>query len=360
MGSGIAEGENRAQQAVRNALSSPLLNDNDIRGARNILLNITSGKKPVLMDEIAEITDFVQEAAGNDSDIIWGNCNDDNLGDKLMVTVIATGFETAEERHARLKQTMFKITHVDTNGLLHKNDPTEVETLNPAPETGKDTNVEIKVKHVTKLPEENTESAKQEQKQPQQFTFDFGLFSVTNEVTQESKIKDPTEDPVTENITEEEIVIEQPAITEAIAELRDEPVVGETEEQVDEKEDEPQFEIKMEIRQSVQEEKNLQNEEKPLFKKPEQKSFITNEDKMHVVQNSADDRNQRLKSMSMKLTSGNLEEIEKVPAYMRKNIDLEEPPASKELNISKYSVSEGDNGSEIKHKNNSFLHDNVD
>lgn len=74
MGSGSAEGENRALEAVSVALESPLLNDNDIRGARNILLNISSGSKAVLMDEIASITDYVQEAAGNDCDIIWGNC----------------------------------------------------------------------------------------------------------------------------------------------------------------------------------------------------------------------------------------------------------------------------------------------
>jgi cell division protein FtsZ len=80
---------------------------------------------------------------------------------------------------------------------------------------------------------------------------------------------------------------------------------------------------------------------------------------MHVVQNSNDDRNKRLKNMSMKLNGGNLEEIEKVPAYMRRNIDLEETPVSKEINVSKYNVVESDNGAEIK-RNNSFLHDNVD
>ena len=117
MGSGSAEGENRALEAVSVALESPLLNDNDIRGARNILLNISSGSKAVLMDEIASITDYVQEAAGNDCDIIWGNCTDETLGEKIMVTVIATGFETIEQRNTRIKKNTYKITHVDTNEI---------------------------------------------------------------------------------------------------------------------------------------------------------------------------------------------------------------------------------------------------
>jgi len=93
MGTASAEGEDRAKTAVDSALHSPLLEDNDIRGAEHILLNITSGTKEVTMDEIFEITEFVQEEAGYGTDLIWGNCYDETLGDKISVTVIATGFE---------------------------------------------------------------------------------------------------------------------------------------------------------------------------------------------------------------------------------------------------------------------------
>jgi cell division protein FtsZ len=93
MGTAIAEGDNRAKRAVDEALNSPLLEDNNIRGAKHILLNISSGKKEVTMDEIFEITEFVQEEAGHGTDLIWGNCYDEKLGDKLSVTIIATGFE---------------------------------------------------------------------------------------------------------------------------------------------------------------------------------------------------------------------------------------------------------------------------
>lgn len=101
MGTALAEGEDRAKRAVDEALSSPLLEDNNIKGAQHILLNITSGNKEVTMDEIFEITEFVQEEAGYGTDLIWGNCYDESLGDKLSVTVIATGFEHKKIRNTK-------------------------------------------------------------------------------------------------------------------------------------------------------------------------------------------------------------------------------------------------------------------
>jgi len=95
MGSAIASGDNRAIVAVEEALNSPLLNNNDIKGARNILLNITSGSAEITMDEIGRITDYVQDKAGYDADLIWGNGIDPDLGDQISVTVIATGFSTS-------------------------------------------------------------------------------------------------------------------------------------------------------------------------------------------------------------------------------------------------------------------------
>ncbi len=101
MGTGEAEGENRAKRAVDEALNSPLLEDNNIKGAQHILVNITSGRKEVTMDEIFEITEFVQEEAGKGTNLIWGNCYEEKLGDKISVTVIATGFErTTIQRNA--------------------------------------------------------------------------------------------------------------------------------------------------------------------------------------------------------------------------------------------------------------------
>jgi cell division protein FtsZ len=95
MGSAEATGENRAIEAVKNALASPLLNDNDIAGAKYVLLNITYGNKEILMDEIGDITDFIQDEAGSTADVIWGHGFDESLGDAICITVIATGFNSA-------------------------------------------------------------------------------------------------------------------------------------------------------------------------------------------------------------------------------------------------------------------------
>lgn len=95
MGSATASGEGRSLRAVEEALNSPLLNDNDIRGARHVLLNIMSGGDDIDMDEFGEITDFIQEAAGGTAELITGYGTDESLGDSVSVTIIATGFKTA-------------------------------------------------------------------------------------------------------------------------------------------------------------------------------------------------------------------------------------------------------------------------
>jgi len=92
MGSATATGETRAQQAIAEALTSPLLNNNDITGARSVLLNITSGSEEITMDEISEITDYVVSASSRDTTLIWGMGKDDSLGEQISVTIIATGF----------------------------------------------------------------------------------------------------------------------------------------------------------------------------------------------------------------------------------------------------------------------------
>jgi len=111
MGTATTEGDDRALRAVEAALQSPLLEDNDIKGAKHILLNITSGTREVTMDEVFEITEFVQEEAGHGTDLIWGNCYDETLGDKLSVTVIATGFNrNLQEQEKRATTETPKVT----------------------------------------------------------------------------------------------------------------------------------------------------------------------------------------------------------------------------------------------------------
>lgn len=92
MGTGYAEGEDRALAATRAALESPLLDSNNIYGTHDILLNITSGKEEITIGEIGEIIEFLQIEAGSDANIIWGNGYDPSLESQICVTIIATGF----------------------------------------------------------------------------------------------------------------------------------------------------------------------------------------------------------------------------------------------------------------------------
>jgi cell division protein FtsZ len=94
MGTGVAEGEDRAREAIKKALISPLLNNNNLKGAKNILLNINSGSKEVLMDEVTEIMEFIQRGTGIQTDIIWGNGYDESLADSISVTIVATGLSS--------------------------------------------------------------------------------------------------------------------------------------------------------------------------------------------------------------------------------------------------------------------------
>ena len=118
MGSAVAEGEDRAARAVQAALSSPLLNDNNIIGARKILLNITSGSRQVLIDEITEIHEYVLEAATQDTDVIFGTCDDETLEDKISVTLIATGFEEKKSLIGEHRQSGKVVHRLDQNSEI--------------------------------------------------------------------------------------------------------------------------------------------------------------------------------------------------------------------------------------------------
>lgn len=130
MGTGIASGEDRAKKAIEMALNSPLLNNSDIRGAKNILLNINSGNKEVTMDEVGAITDFVQNMAGFDADLIWGNGKDEALEDNLSVTLIATGFGNSSISGIAEEKKQEKETHQLTmNNPVSENQSGKKSTL---------------------------------------------------------------------------------------------------------------------------------------------------------------------------------------------------------------------------------------
>lgn len=138
MGAAEAEGDERAMEALNNALISPLLNSNDIRGASNILLNMLYGEKEVTMDEISLITDSLRDKVGKNVNVIWGTGKDESLGDKLRVAVIATGFnsnrsksassaESPEDSQSAKRKPYFKVEALPEDLEMKVVDPSALE-----------------------------------------------------------------------------------------------------------------------------------------------------------------------------------------------------------------------------------------
>lgn len=305
MGSSTAEGENRALKAVEGALLSPLLKDNEIEGARYILLNISSGDKEVTMDEVTVITDFIQEEAGLAADLIWGNCRDEALGDKLSVTIIATGFQTKDEREKEQSSKKVVSMLMPEADTLVK--PVVNEFINQIkPET---------------VAEPYIKPVKDEQKQAGL----FDLFARSTEEPTVVKYNLAQEEPsAAESEIQEEFTFKiadsvmnfEPLKPEPVPEPEPEPVVGADDHKTDES-------IEEQLRKSR-------------------------------------DRIMKLKDLSMKLRSGNIQEMENVPAYKRKEIALQQTPPSDESQISRFSLLSDEEGKTEIRNNNSFLHDNVD
>lgn len=138
MGSAVASGENRAKEGIMSALDSPLLNDNKITGAKNVLLLIVSGSEEITIDEIGEINDFIQMEAGHNANIIMGVGEDESLGDSISVTIIATGFDI-EQQHEIVNTEPKKIIHAleDEQKIVHDLTQKTVPAFNYNSETPK-------------------------------------------------------------------------------------------------------------------------------------------------------------------------------------------------------------------------------
>lgn len=120
MGTGIASGENRAMDAVKLALQSPLLDNQEIKGTKNILLNIISGTEEITIGEIGEIIEYLQMEAGQEADIIWGNGYDESIGDQISVTILCTGFKNASNYLEREER------RVEAFALINEPEPEEL------------------------------------------------------------------------------------------------------------------------------------------------------------------------------------------------------------------------------------------
>ena len=323
MGSAEAEGEDRATKCVEQALSSPLLNDNNIEGATYVLLNITYGDKAVLMDEISDITDYIQEEAGSTADVIWGHGHDETLGEKLCVTIIATGFKTTPHTGLSFKAPKKKRMNLEderpTEITQEIESPVGEETIITAdkePQPVEDVDETTTKKYF--LEEEEVDHSIAEEKENSQI--------------------------LTEINTDYVAPIPSPELEKNDGKIRFLLEDDELEDEVSEKE------IELKVDQNVEESISFQSQE---------------ENKLNEAKEIIDERLERIKKATQKLRSPlGLNEMENVPAYKRRNIELDDVNPSSESEVSKYTLweSEGDDGEKRTglSDNNSFLHDNVD
>lgn len=316
MGSAQAEGEDRAIKAVEKALASPLLNDNNIEGARYVLLNITFGNQEVLMDEISDITDYIQEEAGATADVIWGYGMDETLGDQLSVTIIATGFNS----------------NPNTGVNLDKKPEKRVMKLDEKQETEK--KPEPKNEDEPFIRKSEPKQEKSTSKSESQRIFEFDLRSDYSAPKSEPTRK---EEPKEEN---------PPPSPQKQAPKTDdwEPY---------RKDEEPK------------KEEPIINE-KPTFKTttPDSSDGHSQASKEEQIKRT-NDRLSRLRELSMKLRSpSGMSDLENEPAFKRRQINLDDVPHSSESSASRYTLGEEEDESGEKktrlRPNNPFLHDNVD
>ncbi len=305
MGSATAEGTNRATEAVQKALASPLLNDNDIKGAKYVLLNITYGED-LMMNEMGEITDFIQEAAGSSADVIWGYGHDETLGAKIGVTIIATGF------HAE-PVTGFETEPAQKVNVLEVNSEKKELTSPLTSPT---------FSHITA---------------PVNVVTDVEPFITTIEAEQHSPAKS-----YLQTLKEESTV--------ASATKVEDTVQGTIEFEITQK-----TEVKLEenriihILDDTNETNNsLENVASVSTLSPEEQQKLSNE------------RSERVRAITQRIkTSDGLNTLESEPAFLRRNISLDESNPATEDTTSRFSVEKTDEGTSLK-SNNRFLHDNVD
>ena len=408
MGSATASGQTRAQEAIMKALDSPLLNDNKITGAKNVLLLIVSGSQEITIDEIGEINDHIQDEAGHGANIIMGVGEDESLQESISVTIIATGFDIDQQ---------YEISNTEAKKVIHaleddsRGDDVEVQSMEPAiisPDIVlKNEETEAPIVHtlIDDDFEEETSVIKNELIQTTEAIRNINVIYDevldAKPVTEEDFIITPiqqVEDLETEDKEEEQITltfdlplsnlevekIEEPEST-------DEKMLFQLEEDVKDidvtdpvelisvtevnEEGEKRYVLDdlatAEIDTSTKAKKEVEVKEEIVFEKKtipaeEIEEEVTGEiDPMNspiseILKARADERRKKMKDFNYKFNNAKIDEIEKEPAYKRQGVNLDDVHHSSETNASRMSVGTDDNEDIQLRSNNSFLHDNVD
>jgi cell division protein FtsZ len=356
MGTASASGERRAIRAVEQALNSPLLNDNNIRGARHVLLNIMSGADDISMDEFGEITDYIQEASGYTAELITGYGIDSTLGESVGVTIIATGFETNMPKGFEPVQQQEKVVSILTT-------ETKVEAVVEPVNLVIQTTIEDVIKEEAPVVNANEpflivkEEPKAEVIVEEIVTEEEMTFTDENEET----FIDTEITLITKTEAPKEIEFEVTGSVQNEGEIGD--GVVEHEFIVSEVEEQPDFSSNEEIKMEIQEITFTNDSEMHVESKnnteltAEEEHKLEREERIRMAQ----ERIKKLKDITLKLKSSEgLLELEKEPSFVRQNIKLDDTNFSTESNVSRFTLSEGeDKKTEIK-SNNSYLHDNVD
>ena len=323
MGSAETTGENRALRAAEEAIKSPLLNNQDINGAEKILLSIISGDQAELkMDELMEITDFMQDMAGEDAEVIFGHGVDPELGESIRVTIIATGFENKKEEQT---------TEVQTQTTVR---PTPM--AQPPKQSLPQASIQPDSQHTT----ETSKSAEPQEKKYYDLNRDSQQYKLFQSESTDKKPVDDGFDEAFEN---------KMRTFEFIMPERHVPLAN------NEQDEEDKDTFEMEMRELfLESQKNPEPIDAPL---EELEGMAHPPSKKVQLMEQSEERRQRLKGIKEEYaidTNAYKEKFE-VPAYQRKNVNLRRSPLSSESLISKYNLN-GD--SELG--NNKFLHDNVD
>ena len=382
MGSAIAEGDDRAIAAVKNALTSPLLNDNDINGARYVLLNITYGSKEVMMDEITEITDYIQDAAGATADVIWGHGFDASLGEKLSITLIATGFsstpitgfEKAPER---------KIVSLEEENKKEITAPLVSpfeQAVNVTPTVQEQLTQEpfLKTEEIENVIPSGSFTPVVEEKKS------FDLFDTKDEITPEPTIEiNSSYDEVLNHTTESteesigllsldenevDLTFHDDSIEEPSSEEKPEfswEVIDsnvESEISVEDVKDEVRpftlFDNPLEIEnESVEVVRHmLEDDSNEKLNIEQTKKVLSPEEHLRKAQ----ERVSKIQEYTAKLKKAEgIAEYENEPAFVRRNISLNHSTPSSEETYSRFGLSSDSDGN-TGLRNNNFLHDNVD
>jgi cell division protein FtsZ len=391
MGSATATGINRSEDAISKALDSPLLNDNKITGAKNVLLLIVSGSEEITIDEIGEINDFIQAEAKSGVNIIMGVGEDESLGEAISVTVIATGFNKdqqnviintepdiiihplEDDQEVTIDLSDKKITDpisVNEEKIVYDLGEETEEDFNLIPTTEFIKNMdvvydEIKVDNlddfvITPVISENGEEPTAEVDEVDEdqisFTFDLPIADSIKKEIKETRVDIDSIDVVEHQIVKPGKKIKEDDVyfsLEEYTELEENLSKASKPESLD-----SEVEEELNLSLHVEAEVDINNQEVVDYKEVSPLDLTIAE-----LQQRAKERREKMKTFNYKFmnkVNQNIDEIEKEPAYKRMGIELDNTSHSSEVNQSRTTLEIDDNEDIQLRSNNSFLHDNVD